>query len=236
MQPDYKPLNILFKYPSRGRSQRFFDGLDSIVNNIADTDYYHVSCTLDTDDLEMNNETVIEKIKSYPSVSIEWGYSTSKINAVNRSMPNYPFDVLINFSDDMRYNIYGFDQMIRVDMLAHFPKLDGLLHYPDQDAKEHLATMYIAGKNFYKAFGHIYHPFFKSLWCDNLIQDQAKLLGKYKYCGYQINIHLNPAYGHLEKDEMFLRQQGDWGHDEKLYYEIKDRGYDLHLINQVYLT
>lgn len=220
----------LFKFPSRGRPERFFKSLDSIVHNISDEDYYHVSATLDLDDPLMCNDEVKERIGKYKNVSIEWGYSKSKIDAINRSMPNIEWDILICMSDDMMFNLYGFDVCLGVDMLNWFPNLDGLLHYPDQDAKEWLATMAIMGKNFYSMFGYIYNPAFKSLWCDNLLQDIAQRLGKYKYCGYQINVHLNPAYGHLEKDDMFLRQQSDWGHDENVYNEIKNRGYDLHLI------
>lgn len=220
----------LFKFPSRNRPDRFFKSLDSLIDNISDRDYFHVSCTLDRDDPAMNNPQVIERINQYPNTSIEWGLSESKIHAINRSMPNIPWDILIAMSDDMIFNLYGFDVCIAVDMLTHFPNFDGLLHYPDSDARSALATMYIAGKEFYNKFGYIYHPGFKSLWCDNLVMDISILLGKYKYCGYQINDHLNPAYGHLPKDEMFLRQQGDWAHDEALYNEIKKRGYDLHLL------
>ncbi len=225
-----EPFKILYKYPSRGRPQRFFDSLDTITNLSVDKDYYHVGCSLDLDDISMNNEDVIKKIESYPNTSIQWGLSKSKIDAVNRDMPDYPFDILVNMSDDMKFNLYGYDQCIRVDMNAHFPNFDGLLHYPDQDAKEWLATMYIAGKNFYNKFNFIYDPRFKSLWCDNLVMQTAQHMGKYKYCGYQINVHLNPAYGHLEKDSMFLEQQGHWGHDEELYTRIKSEGIDNYII------
>ena len=225
-----EPFKILYKYPSRNRPNRFFEGLDSIVNLTADKDYYHIACTLDTDDESMNNYEVITQINSYPNVSIQWGTSNSKIEAVNRSMPDYPFDILVNMSDDMRFNLYGFDQCIRVDMNAHFPKFDGLLHYPDQDAKEWLATMYIAGRKFYDTFGFIYDHQFKSLWCDNLVMKTAQHMGKYKYTGYQINIHLNPAYGHLEKDAMFLEQQGYWGEDEATYHKIVNEGIDNYIL------
>jgi len=219
----------LFKYPSRGRPERFFLGLESIVNNISDQDYYHISCTLDTDDETMNNDEVIKRINSYRNTSIEWGLSKSKIDAVNRDFPKIDWDIVFCMSDDMLFTVFGFDVMVGVDMMTHFPELDGLGHWPDQDAKEYLATMYIAGRKYYERFGYIYHPSYKSLWCDNEVQDIAKMLGKYKYMGYQINIHLNPAYGHLPKDEMFLRQQGDWGEDERNYYERKARNFDLKL-------
>lgn len=214
-----KPPFKLFKYPSRNRPERFFNSLESIHNNISDKDYYHVSCTLDTDDLTMNNPQVIERINSYPNTSIEWGASESKINAVNRSMPNIEWDILFCHSDDMIFTLYGFDVLVGIDMLNNFPDFDGLLHYPDQDAKAALATMFIAGRKYYQRFNYIYHPSYKSVFCDNEVQDIAKILGKYFYCDYQINLHLNPAYGHLERDEMFNRQQGDWPQDELNYYQ-----------------
>lgn len=223
------PPHILFKYPSRNRPDRFFKSLDSIYNNLDDPYNFHVSCTLDLDDTTMNNEDVIEKINQYKNISIEWGTSTSKINAVNRSMPDYDWDICMVVSDDMIYNIYGFDTMVRVDMMNWFPNMDGLLHYPDQDAKEHLATMVIMGKNFYSKFNFLYDPNFKSLWCDNLLQRVAQYLGLYKYCGYQINLHLNPAYGHLTKDDLFLEQQGHWEHDQLLHDKIIANGVDNYL-------
>ena len=225
------PSFILFKYPSRGRPERFFASLDSLVNNVKDVDYYHVAITLDDNDATMNNAEVVERINSYKNVSIQWGESDSKIHAINRNIPDIPFDILVCHSDDMIFNLYGFDQCIRVDMNAHFPDFDGLLHYPDQDAKDWLATMYIAGVNFYRKFGLIYDPVFKSLWCDNLVQDTAKYMNKYKYCGYQINVHLNPAYGHLPKDDLFNRQQSDWNHDEGQYYKIINNGLDNYLLS-----
>ncbi len=87
LQKMSNPFKILYKYPSRNRPSRFFEGLDTITNLTADKDYYHVACTLDLDDYSMNNSDVIEKIESYPNVSIQWGSSKSKIDAVNRSMP-----------------------------------------------------------------------------------------------------------------------------------------------------
>lgn len=223
-----EPTKILFKLATRGRVERFFNSLDSIVNNVADVDYYHVSVTADNSDLLMNNDEVKERIAQYKTVSIEWGISESKIHATNRSIPDYPFDILVNSSDDQVFNLYGFDQCIRVDMNAHFPNMDGLLHYPDQDAKDYLATMYIAGRKWWEFRGkNIYHPSYKSLWCDNEEMAVAQIMGKYKYCGYQINLHLNPAYGHLPKDEMFNEQQGFWGVDEMNFNERKARNFDL---------
>lgn len=225
-----KPPFKLFKFPSRGRPARFFSSLDSIINNISDKDYFHISCTLDLDDETMNNEQVIERIKQYPNTSIEWGYSKSKIEAINRSMPDIEWDICFCMSDDMIFNLFGFDVMVGVDMMNHFPDFDGLLHYPDQDAKEWLATMYIGGRKWWEYRGkNIYHPSYLSVWADNEEMMVAQMCRKYKYCGYQINLHNNPAYGHLPRDPMFDFQQGQWPIDEANFHERKARNFDLNL-------
>lgn len=223
-----KPPFKLFKFPSRGRPVRFFKSLDSIIHNISDKDYFHISCTLDLDDEAMNNEQVIERIKQYPNTSIEWGYSKSKIDAINRSMPDIDWDICFCMSDDMIFNLFGFDTMVGIDMMNHFPDFDGLLHYPDQDAKEWLATMYIAGRKWWEFRGkNIYHPSYLSVWADNEEMMTAQICNKYKYCGYQINLHNNPAYGHLPRDSMFDFQQGQWPIDEANFNERKARNFDL---------
>jgi hypothetical protein len=198
------PLKLLFKYPSRGRSKRFFDGLDSIVPLLYDKENYHISCTLDDDDMEMRNPEVINRINSYPNVSIAWGISGSKVDAINRDLPDYG-DIIVVMSDDMRFTLFGFDEIIRHAFEGS--DLDMLAHFPDQDAKDALATMYISGRKFYERFNYIYNPVYYSLFCDNEIQDIAKQLGKYKYFDTQMLVHLNGAYGHLERDALFDAQQ-----------------------------
>lgn len=212
-------MKILIKYPSRGRPERFFQGLDSIMDNVADTENFHVSATLDIDDETMNNKDVVERINKYQNVSIQWGLSDSKIHAVNRDLPEWG-DIIVVQSDDMRFTFWGFDEIIRNEFQDG--DLDRLLHLPDFDAKHALATMYIAGREYYNRFGYIYHPSYKSVWADNEAQDVAKQLDKYVYvdCPGVIE-HLNPAYGHLPRDTMFDIQQGFWNEDEANYYKRK---------------
>lgn len=226
------PFKILFKYPSRGRVERFFAGMDSIYNNLNDRQNFHVLITADTDDPTMNNEEIRERIKKYPNAFIIYGESKSKIDAINRDFDVVgewkDFDILICMSDDMRFNTYGFDDMIRVDTNSLSPLFDCLMHYPDQDAKSALATLYVAGRRWFEFRNRkIYHPSYKSLWCDNEEMEVAKICGKYRYPGYLICLHMNPAYGHLERDALFNEQQGHWNDDERNYIERKSRNFDL---------
>lgn len=217
-------MKILIKYPSRGRPKQFFEGMQSIYDNLAIQEGVHVACTLDKDDPSMNNLDVINRIESYPNTSIQWGLSESKIHAVNRDMPDVDFDVLVVMSDDMRFTFWGFDQVIRYAFIDK--DFDRLLHIPDDTAKDALATMYIAGRDFYNRFGYIYHPSYKSLFCDNEIMDCAKSLGKYEFMNWPGVIeHQNPAYGKHKRDEMFDEQQQFWNVDEANYYERKKNGF-----------
>lgn len=219
---------ILFKLPSRGRPERFFKALDSIIDNVRDKDSYHVSCTLDTDDATMNNEDVISKIRTRKNVSIEWGLSTSKINAVNRNMPNIDWDILLVSSDDIYFDIYGFDEMVRLEFNQHFPNGDGYVHFKEKDSGSALCVMTCCDKKYYDRFGYIYHPEYISLFADNEQFDVAKILGRYVYVPYEIMQHLNPAYGYLEKDEMFKYQQKiGWTKDQQTYNERKAKNFDL---------
>jgi hypothetical protein len=230
-----KPLKILFKYPSRGRKSRFFDGLDSIVNNMQDLDNFHIACTLDDDDEVMHSLDVMQAIAEYPNTSVSWGKSYSKIHAINRDMPNTKWDILVVMSDDMRIKFYGFDTMLRLFVGDwQDPKNGILIHVPDQDAKSALATMYIATRPYYERFGYVYHPSYKSLWCDNEAQDVAKMIGCYRFADWQGVIeHLNPAYGtskHLPRDEMFDAQQAFWAVDEENYKQRKAKNFDIETI------
>ena len=216
---------MLFKYPSRGRRQRFIEGMDSIVNNLRDKENYQILVSADWDDTEMIG---LDIDINYHNSLIVYGESNSKVEAINRDMDFADeWDIIVVMSDDMRFSFFGFDDVIRAEFSDG--NLDKLLHIPDQDAKEHLATVYIAGKTYYDRFGFVYNPEYKSLFCDNEVQDIAKSLGKYVFLDCPgLVMHLNPAYGHLPKDELFISQQEiGWTVDQETYNKRKARNFDL---------
>ena len=224
--------HILIKLPSRGRPEKLFRALDSIHNHISDQKYFTVSCTLDTDDAAVCNEDVVGRISEYPNTEIAWGTSESKIHAINRSMPE-EFGIVCIGSDDIFFNAFGFDEMIRLEMRTHFPDGDGYLHFREKDSLSALNVMTVIDKKYYDRFGYIYHPEYLSLFADNHQMDVAKILGRYVYIDYSIMEHRNPAYNEYNevKDEMFRYQQEiGWSIDQLKYEEMKSRNYDLHLI------
>lgn len=224
-------MNLLIKYPTRGRPERFFAGLDSIYQNIFDKDSFHVCVTIDDDDTSMSNLMTVAEIMRYGNISVTGGISKSKVDAINRDMPTYDWDVLMVFSDDMRMTFWGFDKIIKDCM----DSLDLHLCLPEQDEKGAIPVLYIAGRAFYNRFGFIYPPEYKSLFCDVEMMDIAKEMGLYKFENIpSIFEHLLPAYGRLPADEMWLEQQKiGWTVDQKTYLERKSqRLSDPHILDQ----
>lgn len=225
------PFIILVKYTTRGRVDRFFDGMESIYNLCSQPDYMRVLITADFDDKTMCNDEVKGRISKYKNARIVYGTSTGKINAINRDLNILPdnfkeYDILANFSDDQRFTAFGWDDIIRTHFNSVFPEsLDGYMAYLDADTNGALSTLLIAGKKFIDSFGFIYDPIFLSLFADNLVEDCAKHLGKYHYTAQTIYKHLLPSYGHLPPDAMYEEQQRTgWSIDQVTYYDLIAKG------------
>lgn len=193
---------ILFKYASRSRNEKFFEGLDNILNNLNDLNNFCILCSLDADDETMNNQQSIKRIteyvKKYPAnIVIKFGKSKNKIDAINRDVnefkERFDFDILVNFSDDMQFIVNSFDKIIRDKFYIAYPNLDGNIYFNDGFVGDSISTMSIIGRKYYDKFNYIYHPSYHSLWCDNEYTMVAKKEKKIVYFDEKIYIHNHPA-------------------------------------------
>ena len=220
--------HILFKLATRSRPTKARASIDNIIANCL-SDNFTILVSADFDDDSMKNFNYV-----HPNVTIVYGISKSKIDAINRDMDVAPkFDILINTSDDMVFQVKGFDNIIRQDFTGNF---DQFIHYSDGNQKENISTMSIMGVDYYNRFNFIYHPDYKSLWCDAEATDVAVMLGKYKYMGDDKILfkHLHPAWGLAPTDAQYQKTEAPemWEHDYKVVLERKASQYDLpqHLI------
>lgn len=222
------PFKILVKYASRGRRQRFFDGLDNIFELAEFPERLLVLITLDEDDPEMCNDEVKEKLSTYKNIHVCWGLSKNKIHATNKDFEYIPehfkdWHIVANFSDDQRWTMPRWDTYIRCDFNSVSPDFSHYMAYRDPDTQGALSTLLIAGRKFYDLFGFLYDEIFLSLFADNLVEDCAKRIGKYHYTGTEIYRHHNPAYKYADfpEDTMFRQQQDlGWSVDMKTYYDL----------------
>lgn len=215
-------MKILFKYTTRSRRTNFHRGLDSIVNNLNDKDNYHVLISIDSDDKTMEPIPVLNCNHTYMIDD-----SKSKVDAINRDINEftYDWDILVNFSDDQIFTKRGFDDTIREQF---YKSPDQFIHFPDGFTGDRLATMSIMDRKYYNRFNYIYHPDYKSLWCDNEAMEVAKILGCYSYVDQDIFKHLHPVWiGNHADDAQYRHTESYHPVDNATYLRRKQNNFDL---------
>src|SRR3990167_9465032 len=103
-------MKLLFKYTTRSRRSNFLRGIDSIVNNLANKEDYHILISVDKDDASMFPLPILQGNHTFVV-----GESKNKISAINRDVNefDYDWDILVNMSDDMVFIKKGFDGIIK---------------------------------------------------------------------------------------------------------------------------
>lgn len=194
---DYK---LLVKFPTRGRPDKFFTVLDRYYYGAKRKDLTSFLVTCDLDDASMNNDAVRQKLQGYKNLAVIYGNSKSKIEAVNADMIHAPeYDIILLASDDMVPEEKGYDEIIRQKMTDLYPDTDGVLWFFDGYRRD-FNTLCILGKKYFERFGYIYHPSYKSFWCDNEFTDVANELGKQTFIDKVIIRHIHPDW--IQRDEV----------------------------------
>ena len=210
-------MKIAYIFPSRERPEKFFNTIDTI-KCFSESDNYFVWAKMDDNDPAA--EKYKERLSEYPEVSVVWGESKNKVDAINRGLGNIPpFDILCLHSDDMFFNSYGFDNDIR----EAFKEFNGLVHFPDGHVNERLITYPMMHREYYKSLGYIYHPDFLNVYCDNFQMLQAQMLGKYKFVNKKILEHRHPIWGFGQADELLKRTENPEGYkkDHETFLRLK---------------
>jgi hypothetical protein len=235
MQPvevQIKPYKILFKFATRSRTEKFFAGIDNIIDNVSDKNNFKILVSADMDDLSMFNKHVAKRLIPYVEkgyVIPVFGTSKSKIDAINRDMQHAPadWDILVNFSDDMEFNVYGFDQIIREKFTIHFQDTNGNIYFNDGFVQDKVSTMSIIGRQYYNQFNFIYHPSYFSLWCDNEYTEIAQRKNKIQYFPQNIYTHNHAVNLGVVGDDLLVKTEAYYEQDKKNYLERQSKNFDI---------
>ena len=184
-------MKILYKYPTRDRPLKFSRCILRYQEYAADLDNSEFIVSIDKDDEVMNNSIMIDNCKKLKNTRVCVGNSKSKIEAINADIPDNNWDILVLISDDMIPEIKGFDNIIRQKMKDLYPDTDGVLWFFDGWRRD-LNTLCILGRKYYDRFGYIYHPAYKSFWCDAEFTEVANNLKKQTFIDNVIIRHLHP--------------------------------------------
>lgn len=220
-------MKLLIKFPTRNRKDQFFQTFTKYQEYLSE-DTTIFSITIDEDDLTMNNGEVIDKLTSYTNVSVTIGKSKSKVYAINRDINvNSEWDIILLASDDMIPQLKGFDKIINSLMETTYPDTDGILFFNDGFKGKELNTLCVLGKKYYERFGYIYHPDYKSTWCDNEFMMVGDILKKQTYFPMVIIKHEHPDWGYGKMDEIHKKNHINLNYDRDLFFKRKNKNFDL---------
>jgi hypothetical protein len=224
---------ILFKFATRSRPTKCLEGLRNITSRVLDKENYKILISADEDDLSMNNDLIKQSIQPYietGKVSLIFGKSHSKIDAINRDLETEnDWHILVNFSDDMEFVVDGFDNIIRQHFAIHFPDFNGNMHYNDGYTANKLCTLSIIGKTYFDTIlkKKIYHPDYKSLFCDNEYTEVATKLNKIQYYDLILFRHNHPANIGTPLDEQYIHTEAFWNVDSQTYERRRNLNFEL---------
>jgi hypothetical protein len=232
-------MKILLKCPTRSRPTQFLAVLQKYVELANRPDLLGVCVSCDSDDATMTPAHIQHAIKNITHTAawteIYYGNSKTKIEAVNADISSVPWewDIVVLVSDDMRPQIKGYDDVLRSHMMANFPDTNGILWVNDGTQGDKLNTISIMGRTMYTSFGFLYHPEYKSLFCDTEFTDLCKgsLASKCRYIPYVLIRHEHPGTGFPERsDALYARNQRYWTEDMYTYISRKTYEYDWSLL------
>jgi hypothetical protein len=203
-------MKILYKLTSRQRPDNLKRTLLNIQEMATNPDYL-ICLTLDEDDKTVNNVEFTDWLNQNFGLELHYffGRSKNKIDAINRDLEHFTnFDILVNVSDDQVFTVKGFDQKI-IDAFQFANGTDLYLHFRDtnHDPIDALCTLSIIGRDYFKRDGYIYHPSYKSVWCDNESMQVAKNRNCYRFIPDVIFEHLHPAYGKAQTDSQYRKTE-----------------------------
>jgi len=225
VDPYSKDTKILYKFATRGRPEKFKKVLETYYQMMSGKNPFEFIISVDKDDSTMNNQNMISYLQSKPNLKFFFGESKTKIEAVNADIKGIYFDILVIVSDDMIPQIQGFDDIIVKHMNQYFPNMDGALHYNDGCCgQDKCITLSIIGRKLYEYFGYVYHPAYKSFYCDNEFTDEVRRLNKVVYIPQVIIKHVWSG-GPSSSDALYRRNSQMGKEDATTYARRKMQGF-----------
>ena len=221
-------MNILCQFPTRSRPVKFISVMTKYLTFAENLKKIWFNVVIDEDDQTMNNEQMKAEInKMPPCISVSVGKSKNKVDAINRMPKDRAWDIVLLISDDMMPKAQGWDDIIKLDMKKYYPDTDGVLWYNDGFVGKRLNTLSILGKKYYDRFGYIYHPDYKSLWCDNEFMLVADMLNKQTYIEDCIIRHEHAIHMKQNPDALLKHTESFCKIDKETFERRRAMGFEI---------
>lgn len=208
---------LLVRMPTRGRPALALEALAAYRNKAGCA--VQIEVVIDSDDETMQSAEVLQRLHAL-ECTVTSEFYLSKIEAVNGGRVK-EWDVLLLASDDMVPVADDYALRVLAAMEQHWPHLDGALYFDDGFQGRGLCTLPIIGRRLYNQFGYVYHPHYKSLFCDLEQTELWTQLGRLTYVDEKIIEHRHHIWGKAEIDATYERNDALEGVDKETYERRK---------------
>lgn len=195
---------------------------------LAKPELCEIIVTADDDDRTMRAQSVRAALEGCRArAAIHHGRHRTKVEAINAHMDRatMPWDIVLLASDDMIPCEAGYDDAIRDAMSEIYPDTGGALWWPDGKV-EAINTIQCLGRRLYEAQGWIYHPAYRSLWCDNEATETGLRDGTLAKMDRVIIRNESPDWGGAHRrDSLYARNNRLFRIDKATFERRKAQGF-----------
>lgn len=209
-------MRILLKCPTRGRRDKFLETIRTWVAKTNRLEALGIAVSLDTDDATMADFTE-DDLPGVAWKKVFRSPNKTKIQACNADMSRieWEWDVVILVSDDMVPEVEHYDEHLRQVMTEEF---NSVIWVHDGFQNGNLNTLSILGRKVYEEWGYIYHPDYKSFFCDNEFTDWCKAHPARCTIIPEVLIrHRHPLATGEAPDALYTRNQAYFEEDRRTY-------------------
>lgn len=203
-------MKLIVKMATRSRPEKFKSVMQRYFDLLSGKHDIRFVISCDEDDETMNNDEMKlwfeENQKTY-DLKYVYGHSKTKVEACNADLDDETGDVLLVASDDMVPVMEEYDDIIYQAFQKTFPDYDGAVKFNDGLRNDMLMTLPCLGWKLYKAIGHVYHPDYTSLYCDNEQTQVCYMLNKLAATPTCIINHQWVPGNHELADELHKRNE-----------------------------
>lgn len=216
-------MKIVFKYPTYQRPELFKKTLNIYYSMLSGKHKTRFVININHDDKSMNSQNMTRYMESKTDLICVHGDYRTKIEACNDMAFVSDYDVLVLISDDMTPVVYGYDDIIALNMEQYFPDLFGALCFFDGKVAG-LMTLPVLGKPIIEKLGYIYHPSYQSFYCDTELTEMLKVVNKIQFIDNMIIRHDYKLYG----TDAVYNKNSHQGKKDKITFEMRTKkGFDV---------
>ena len=224
-------MKFLIKFATRQRPEIFKNTFSRYVDYLSGLNEYEIIVSCDIDDILMNNNQMIDFIKSHDNASVFFSNRINKIDALNRDVDKACDDwqIIISGTDDMVPVARDYDKIISDKMNQYFSDTDGLLWFYEGFRKD-IIVSFAMGRKYYDRFGWLYYPGYQSMRADCDMTSIAKILGRYKYFDQCLMEHRHHSFkkpNSIAKDDLYIENHKSIKQDRQVYAKRKNSNFGL---------